>query len=189
LRAAGASAPSAAMASSNLRRWPIATTPISLRSSDVSFGSTSPSIAFARNAGSYWGSPKTLQPISNFHVRKPPREPIVWDSVIQRFEISFELFWRFLKAYLEEQHNASYTSPRTCFRSAFRHGVIDNDPFWIDLTVLRNYTVHTHNEQLDDYVYSQLVEQRFAPSDGSSKQRFWCIMSVSARRYPVKWAR
>jgi hypothetical protein len=52
-----------------------------------------------------------------------------------------------LKAHLEEQHNALCTSPRTCFRSAFRHGVIDNDPFWIDLTVLRNYTVHTYNEQ------------------------------------------
>jgi hypothetical protein len=41
---------------------------------------------------------------------------------------------------------------RTCFRSAFRHGVIDNGPFWIDLTVLRNYTVHTYNEQLADNV-------------------------------------
>jgi nucleotidyltransferase substrate binding protein (TIGR01987 family) len=61
----------------------------------------------------------------------------VRDSAIQRFEISFELCWKFLKAYLEEQHNALYTLPRTCFRSAFRHGVIDNDPFWIDLTVLR----------------------------------------------------
>jgi nucleotidyltransferase substrate binding protein (TIGR01987 family) len=77
-----------------------------------------------------------------------PKDPIVRDSAIQRFEISFELSWKFLKAYLEEQHNALCTSPRTCFRSAIRHGVIDNDPFWIDLTVLRNYTVHTYNEQL-----------------------------------------
>jgi predicted nucleotidyltransferase len=33
---------------------------------------------------------------------------------------SFELCWKFLKAYLEEQHNALCTSPRTCFRSGFR---------------------------------------------------------------------
>jgi nucleotidyltransferase substrate binding protein (TIGR01987 family) len=89
-----------------------------------------------------------------------PKDPIVRDSAIQRFEISFELCWKYLKAYLEEQHNALRTSPRTCFRSAFRHGVIDNDPFWIDLTVLRNYnyTVHTYNELLADYVYSRLAE-------------------------------
>jgi nucleotidyltransferase substrate binding protein (TIGR01987 family) len=86
------------------------------------------------------------------------KDPIVRDSAIQRFEISFELCWKFLKAYLEEQHNAQCTSPRTCFRSAFTHGVIDNDPFWIDLTILRSYTVHTYNEQLADYVYSRLAE-------------------------------
>jgi hypothetical protein len=44
------------------------------------------------------------------------------------------------------------------FSLAVRHGVIDDDPFWIDLTVLRNYTVHTYNEQLADYVYSRLAE-------------------------------
>jgi len=82
----------------------------------------------------------------------------VRDAAIQRFEISFELCWKFLNAYLEEQHNAVCTSPRTCFRAAFRHGVIDDDPFWINLTVLRNYTVHTYNEQLADYVYSRLAE-------------------------------
>jgi nucleotidyltransferase substrate binding protein (TIGR01987 family) len=87
-----------------------------------------------------------------------PKDPIVRDSAIQRFEISFELCWKFLKAYLEEQHNASCTSPRTCFRAAFRHGVLDNDPFWIELTALRNYTVHTYNEQLADYVHSRLAE-------------------------------
>ncbi len=87
-----------------------------------------------------------------------PKDAIVRDSAIQRFEISFELCWKFLKAYLEEEHNAFCTSPRTCFRTAFKNGVIDNDPFWIDLTVLRNYTVHTYNEELADYVYTRLPE-------------------------------
>ena len=86
------------------------------------------------------------------------KNDIVRDSAIQRFEISFELCWKFLKAYLEEEHNVSCTSPRTCFRAAFRNGVIKDDPFWIDLTVLRNYTVHTYNEELADYVYGRLPE-------------------------------
>jgi Nucleotidyltransferase substrate binding protein like len=41
-----------------------------------------------------------------------PKDAIVRDSAIQRFEISFELCWKFLKAYLEAEHNASCTSPR-----------------------------------------------------------------------------
>jgi nucleotidyltransferase substrate binding protein (TIGR01987 family) len=102
----------------------------------------------------------------------PPKNPIVRDSAIQRVEISFELCWKFLKAYLEEQHNAVCTSLRTCFRTAFRHGVIDNDPFWLDLTaVLRNYTVHTYNEQLADYVYSRLAE---------TAQRFRAVLAATA---------
>lgn len=87
-----------------------------------------------------------------------PKNDIVRDSAIQRFEMSFELCWRFLKAYLEEEHNAACTSPRTCFRAAFKAGVIASDPFWIELTVLRNYTVHTYNEERADYVYSRLPE-------------------------------
>ena len=87
-----------------------------------------------------------------------PKDDIVRDSAIQRFEISFELGWKFLKAYLEEEHNVFCTSPRTCFRAAFKNGIIEDDPFWIELTVLRNYTVHTYNEQLADYVYDRLPE-------------------------------
>ena len=99
-----------------------------------------------------------------------PKDAIVRDSAIQRFEISFELCWKFLKAFLENEHNVRCTSPRTCFRAAFKNGVIADDPFWIDLTSLRNYTVHTCNESLADYVYSRLPEaaQRFrAVLDGT----------------------
>lgn len=87
-----------------------------------------------------------------------PKNDIVRDSAIQRFEISFELCWKLLKAYLEEEHNVSCTSPRACFRAAFKHGALADDPFWIELTVLRNYTVHTYNEERAEYVYSRLPE-------------------------------
>jgi nucleotidyltransferase substrate binding protein (TIGR01987 family) len=102
-----------------------------------------------------------------------PKDPIVRDSAIQRFEISFELCWKYLKAFLEEEHNASCTSPRTCFRAAFTHGVLEDDPFWIDVTVLRNYTVHTYNEDLADYVYSRLAE---------TARRFRMVLAAAVQR-------
>jgi nucleotidyltransferase substrate binding protein (TIGR01987 family) len=85
-----------------------------------------------------------------------PKDSIVRDSAIQRFEIAFELCWKTLKAYLEEQHNAICTSPRSCFKAAFKNALIADDPFWIDMTKLRNYTVHTYNESLAEYVYASL---------------------------------
>lgn len=104
-----------------------------------------------------------------------PKDEIVRDSAIQRFQISFELCWKFLKAYLEEEHNASCTSPRTCFRAAFRNGVINDDPFWIELTVLRNYTVHTYNEQLADHVYGRLPD---------ALRRFHDLLTATAQLNP-----
>src|SRR5262249_15049088 len=47
----------AAIASSNLGRWPTAATPISRKSSLVSFGSTFQSIAFSAKAGAYCSRP------------------------------------------------------------------------------------------------------------------------------------
>jgi nucleotidyltransferase substrate binding protein (TIGR01987 family) len=105
--------------------------------------------------------------------RRPSLFPKIRSFAIPRFEISFELCWKFLKSYLEEEHNASCTSPRTCFRMAFRHGVIDDDPFWVDLTVLRNYTVHTYNEELAEYVYSRLAE---------TARRFRTVLAAAERR-------
>jgi len=87
-----------------------------------------------------------------------PETTLVRDACIQRFEIAFELSWKFLKAYMEQEHNATCTSPRSCFRAAFKQGVIENDPFWLELTTLRNYTVHTYNQKLAEYVYRQLPE-------------------------------
>ncbi len=85
-----------------------------------------------------------------------PKTDVVRDSALQRFQIAFELCWKTLKAYLEDEHNAICTSPRNCFRAAFKIGVIDDDPFRIDLTKLRNYTVHTYNEALAEYVFVRL---------------------------------
>ncbi len=42
------------------------------------------------------------------------------------------------------------------FQGGFQERVVGNDPFWIDTTKLRNYTVNTYNETLAEYVYAGL---------------------------------
>ncbi len=85
-----------------------------------------------------------------------PKNDVVRDSAIKRFELCFELGWKAMKAYLEENHNATCASPRTCFREAFRVGVIDYDEHWIELTSTRNYTVHTYREAFAEKIYAEL---------------------------------
>ena len=91
-------------------------------------------------------------------ILEEPFSVIVRDAAIQRFEITFGLCWKYLEADVQEEHNAVCTSPRTCFKAAFKHGMIDDDPFWIELTDLRNYTVHTYNEPVAQLVYKRLPE-------------------------------
>lgn len=80
---------------------------------------------------------------------------IVRDSAIQRFEIVFELAWKTTKAFLEDYHSTKCVSPQSCFREAFRVGLIDYDDAWIQLAMTRNLTVHVYKEELaEKYTHS-----------------------------------
>lgn len=84
---------------------------------------------------------------------------IVRDSAIKRFEIVFELGWKTLKAFLEEYHNNTCVSPRACFRAAFSLGLLEyEESYWIALTSMRNYTIHTYREAFAKKIYRQLPE-------------------------------
>lgn len=73
-----------------------------------------------------------------------PKNDVVRDSAIKRFEIAFDLAWKALKAYLEDQ-GVSCASPRACFREAFRQQLIGDEAIWIEMIERRNETVHTYN--------------------------------------------
>lgn len=81
---------------------------------------------------------------------------IARDSAIKRFEIVFDLAWKTLKAYLEEEHNIACASPRNCFPQAFRVGLIDYEEIWVEMVKTRNKTAHTYKEALAEEVYTAL---------------------------------
>ncbi|MBI2097522.1 MAG: nucleotidyltransferase substrate binding protein [Candidatus Vogelbacteria bacterium] len=89
-------------------------------------------------------------------VLREPKSDIVRDSAIQRFEITFELAWKTIKAYLEEYQKVRCASPRSCFRELFNQGVIDYNDHWLKLADWRNATAHMYNESLADELYQEL---------------------------------
>jgi nucleotidyltransferase substrate binding protein (TIGR01987 family) len=84
-----------------------------------------------------------------------PVNEFVRDSSIQRFEFTFELFWKSLKAYAEESGLEAF-SPRDSIRIAFQLGVIQDNPEWFRMLEDRNLTSHTYNEATADSIYSHL---------------------------------
>lgn len=90
-------------------------------------------------------------------IMKEKENDIVRDSAIQRFEFTFELAWKSLKAYLEEKKGArDLYFPKDTFRSAFQAGIIDNDPLWLEMVDTRNQTSHIYNEAMAEKVYKKL---------------------------------
>ena len=84
-----------------------------------------------------------------------PVNEFVRDSSIQRFEFTFELFSKSLKAYAEESGLEAF-SPRDSIRIAFQLGVIQESPEWFRMLEDRNLTSHTYNETTADSIYSHL---------------------------------
>lgn len=87
---------------------------------------------------------------------KEQKTEIVRDSAIKRFEFTFDLSWKLIKAYLEENKGVVCVSPKGCFREAYRQGLLAYDDFWIEMTDMRNDAAHTYRESLAEEIYGRL---------------------------------
>jgi nucleotidyltransferase substrate binding protein (TIGR01987 family) len=68
-------------------------------------------------------------------------------GLIQFFEMSFELAWKVLKDYLE-QEGFTVISPRDAIKQAFQAGLLEDGHVWIEALKDRNLTVHTYEEKI-----------------------------------------
>ena len=68
-------------------------------------------------------------------------------GLIQFFEMSFELAWKVLKDYLEEE-GFRVVSPRETIKQAFQAGLIGDGRIWMEALQDRNLTVHTYEETI-----------------------------------------
>ena len=67
-------------------------------------------------------------------------------GIIQFFEITFELGWKVLKDYLEEEGFHEIATPRSVIKKAFEIGLISNGRGWLKGLDDRNLTSHTYDE-------------------------------------------
>ncbi len=89
-------------------------------------------------------------------VLKKKKTEFIRDSAIKRFELTFDIAWKLVKAVLEEEKGVSCFSPKDCFREAFRQKIIDPDPMWLRIVDLRNFSVHIYDEKFADDLYKRL---------------------------------
>ena len=92
-------------------------------------------------------------------------------GIIQFFEMSFELAWKMVKDYLEEQGFVDVKSPRSAIKSAFEIGLILDGHEWMDLLLDRNLTAHTYDEQKATEM-EQLIHNKYFPLLNALLQSF-----------------
>lgn len=88
-------------------------------------------------------------------VLRQPFDEYIRDSAIQRFEFTFELFWKTLKTRCGLDGIAAH-SPRESLRGAFSLGLIDDDGRALTMLADRNRTSHTYNVATAQDIYSRL---------------------------------
>ncbi len=80
------------------------------------------------------------------------------DASIQRFEYTFEAFWKFIKEYLKFTKGIQCSSPKDCFRELLSVQICNEDEVYqlLQMTDSRNETSHTYNEEVAEKIYSKI---------------------------------
>ncbi len=91
------------------------------------------------------------------------------EGMIQRFEFCWELAWKTLKDYLDDQGIVLPTAtPRSVIRAAHMAGILTDGDAWMAALDARNKMSHTYNFKVFEQVvveiqtrYMQLIENLF----------------------------
>ena len=91
-------------------------------------------------------------------ITEEPYSVIIRDASIQRFEYSFEIFWKLLKEYLKDREGIICASPKSCFREAFKVELLTEEETIkaLEMTDDRNLTAHTYHEEVAMEIYQKI---------------------------------
>ena len=85
------------------------------------------------------------------------------DSTIQRFEFTIELFWKFLKTYMEEMgvNEEIIKFPRDILVKSYENNLITDEKVWINMMFDRNKTSHIYDEEEANKIYHNIENNYF----------------------------
>jgi len=83
-------------------------------------------------------------------------------GLFQCFEYTFELAWKVLKDYLNEE-GLEVNTPRKIIQESFRVGILNNGHVWIDALQKRNLIAHTYDENFAKQAET-LIRESYYPA-------------------------
>ena len=87
-------------------------------------------------------------------------DDFIRDSVIRRFEFTYELCHKALREFMKYMGMETDSSfPRHIFKAAYANGIIGDERLWIAMIEDRNRTSHIYSEELTDAVAKRIKDE------------------------------
>ena len=82
------------------------------------------------------------------------------DSIIKKFEYTFELAWKTIKEYLDKEGYEEISSPRKVLKQAFEINLIKNEEIWSNMLEARNSKAHKYDEEQAIF-YEDVIKKKY----------------------------
>lgn len=80
-------------------------------------------------------------------------------AIINAYQYTFELFWKTLQKYMQQQEMLDELGPGSVIRTAFQYQIIDNGPKCMEMLKDRNLITHTYKEDVAEDIYSNIKNE------------------------------
>lgn len=110
--------------------------------------------------------------------RQHPLNQFERDSLVKRFEFSYEMAWKLMMSYEKDNGITEILGSKDVIRQAFRLSIVKNGEAWLEMVDARNRTSHLYDEEMatdaaDEIIhtyYPLLVELRDVMAELANKK-------------------
>ncbi len=82
-------------------------------------------------------------------------------GMIQAFEFTYELAWKTIKDFFENQGDVYIQGSRDAIRLAFKRGLIENGQVWMNMIEDRIKIIHTYNKETADKISEEIIKRYY----------------------------
>ena len=79
------------------------------------------------------------------------------DSLIKRFEFSYEMAWKLMMSYEKENGITGVLGSKDVIRQAFKLSLVSNGEAWLEMVDTRNRTSHLYDEEMAADVIDEII--------------------------------